>query len=75
MGLSILCLAAFRVLGYNTCTAEMPDPADPQPFIDRWQKAGASERSNAQQFLIELADLSFPFVRWNGAACFGRLKP
>lgn len=26
-------------------------------FITRWQNAGASERANAQQFLIELADL------------------
>jgi hypothetical protein len=33
------------------------DPADSRNFIDRWRNAGASERANAQQFLIELADL------------------
>lgn len=35
----------------------MHDPADIPTFIERWQNAGASERANAQQFLIELADL------------------
>ena len=32
-------------------------PYDPAAFIERWRNAGASERANAQQFLIELADL------------------
>ena len=35
----------------------MHDPADIPTFIERWQNAGASERANAQQFLIELADI------------------
>ncbi len=30
---------------------------DPEAFIDRWSKAEASERANAQLFLSELADL------------------
>jgi len=30
---------------------------DPQPFIERWQNAEASERANAQLFFSELADL------------------
>jgi hypothetical protein len=33
------------------------DPADSRNFIDRWRNAGASERANAQQLLIELANL------------------
>ncbi len=33
----------------------MPDNVD--AFIERWSKAAASERANAQQFVIELADL------------------
>ncbi len=33
----------------------MPDDVD--AFIERWSRAAASERANAQQFLIELADL------------------
>ena len=32
-----------------------PNPAE--VFIERWSRAEASERANAQQFLIELADL------------------
>ena len=36
----------------------MSDPPTPiDDFIDRWSKAEASERANAQQFAIELADL------------------
>ncbi len=33
----------------------MPDDVD--AFIERWSRAAASERANAQQFVIELADL------------------
>ncbi len=32
-------------------------PEDVEPFIERWSRAAASERANAQQFVIELADL------------------
>ena len=32
-------------------------PEDVDAFIERWSKATASERANAQQFVIELADL------------------
>jgi len=34
-----------------------PTPTPIDDFIDRWSKAEASERANAQQFAIELADL------------------
>jgi hypothetical protein len=32
-------------------------PEDVESFIERWSRAAASERANAQQFVIELADL------------------
>ena len=32
-------------------------PEDVDAFIERWSRAAASERANAQQFVIELADL------------------
>ena len=32
-------------------------PEDVESFIERWSRAAASERANAQQFLIELSDL------------------
>ncbi len=34
-----------------------PSPTSAEAFIERWSRAEASERANAQQFLIELADL------------------
>jgi len=43
--------------GYNTGVAMMLEPFNCQTFIDRWRNAEASERANAVQFLIELADL------------------
>ena len=33
------------------------DPSDPAAFVAYWSQAGASERANAQPFLLELADL------------------
>jgi hypothetical protein len=54
-------LAPHRKWSYKrTLVATMSAPvasAEPQTFLDRWRNAGASERANAQQFLIELADL------------------
>ena len=35
----------------------MVSTSDFSVFIERWSRAEASERANAQQFLIELADL------------------